>query len=155
MNRPGAHFSWSEFTRSDTATKLGISNEPTPAHRANIARLCAQVLDPLRVRLGRPVRITSGYRSAAVNAALKGASSTSQHMVGEAADLKVDGMSAEQLAAAIVALGVEFDQVIWYAADNGGQVHVSFTTARRNRRQTLHSPRPKVYVAWTPIPAER
>lgn len=148
-SKPGANFTWREFTRSSKATELGISNEPSTQHAAAIVALCKAVLDPLREALGRSVNITSGYRSPKLNAAIRG-SSTSQHMVGEAADIKVDGMPAEDLAAYIVRLGLPFDQVIWYAVHNGGQVHVSHKAAGRNRGQTLYSPAKNVYRAWAP-----
>jgi hypothetical protein len=88
------------------------------------------------------------YRVPLVNRAGSG-SPTSQHMLGEAADIKVDGVAAEALAAAIVSLGVPFDQVLWYAPERGGHVHVSFTEKRTNRRQTLHAPAGGGYVRWT------
>ncbi|MFT5684304.1 MAG: hypothetical protein ACI8RZ_005245, partial [Myxococcota bacterium] len=96
--QPGRYFTWAEFKKSGTASRLGLDNTPTPAAQARIGQLCVAVLDPLRAHLGRPIRITSGYRAPAVNKALKGASSTSQHMLGEAVDFKVEGISAEQLA---------------------------------------------------------
>ena len=58
--------------------------------------------------------------------------------------------AAEALATAIVRLSVPFDQVIWYAPERGGHVHVSFTTKRRNRSETLHAPAAGGYVPWRP-----
>jgi len=144
--RLSASFQLSEFTRSGTAAKLGISNQPSPAHVEALRLLCVHVLQPVRARVGRPVRITSGYRSPALNAEVKG-SASSQHCKGEAADIKVDGLSAEALAREIVLAGLPFDQVIWYADDNGGQVHVSYTPGRQ-RGETLYSPSKGVYRAW-------
>lgn len=89
----------------------------------------AVALGPVRLRPGREVHVRSGYRSCAVNRAVKG-SPTSQHMAGEAVDIKVDGLAAEDLATVIVELGVPFDQVIGYDPERGG--HVSFTTTRVN-----------------------
>lgn len=145
--RPGRHFTWGEFTRSTSATAKGISNLPDDAQQRAIISLCAAILDPLRIALGKPVRITSGFRSAALNAAIDG-SKSSQHMVGEAADIKVDGLTAPELARHIVDLGLPFDQVIWYAPNNGGQVHVSHTTRRPNRGQRLSSPTKGRYEPW-------
>ncbi len=143
----GRFFSWAELTASTAASRLGLDNTPTPEAQRAMQLLVANVLDPLRQALGRPVRITSGYRAPLVNRAVSG-SPTSQHMLGEAADIKVDGVSAEALAAAIVSLGVPFDQVIWYAPERGGHVHVSFTVTRPNRRQTLHAPAVGGYTPW-------
>lgn len=148
----GRFFSWAELTVSTAAKRLGIDNSPPAEVQPAMQRLVAVVLDPLRAALGRPVRVTSGYRAPAVNRAVNG-SPTSQHMLGEAADIKVDGVSAEALATAIVQLGVPFDQVIWYAPERGGHVHVSFTDKRPNRGETLHAPASGGYPAWAPASA--
>jgi hypothetical protein len=111
--------------------------------------LVAKVLDPLRQALGRPPRITSGCWAPLVNRAVSG-SPTSQHMLGEAADIKVDGVAAEARAAAIVWLGLPFAHVIWSAPERGGHVHVRFTEQRASQRQTLHAPVGGGWVAWAP-----
>lgn len=144
---PGQYFAWSEWEESSTAERLGLDNTAPALARRAIAHLVKVVLDPLREALARPVRITSGFRSAAVNAAIKG-SPTSQHMRGEAADIKIDGMGAEAIARAIVDLNVEFDQVIWYDPSRGGHVHVSCKAFGHNRRQTLWAPSGGGYVPW-------
>lgn len=148
----GRFFSWAELTASGAASRLGLDNTPTPEAQRAMQLLVANVLDPLRQALGRPIRITSGYRAPLVNRAVSG-SPTSQHMQGEAADIMVDGVAAEALAAFILRLGVPFDQVIWYAPERGGHVHVSLTEKRANRRQSLHAPAGGGYVAWSPTRA--
>lgn len=148
----GHFFSWAELTVSTAAARLGLDNTPTPEAQQAMQLLVANVLDPLRAGLGRPVRITSGFRASAVNRAING-SPTSQHMLGEAADIKVEGVLAEALATAIVQLGVPFDQVIWYAPERGGHVHISFTVKRSNRRQLLHASVGGGYTAWAPTSA--
>lgn len=148
MSRLGKYFALSEFTRSSKALELGISNEPTKAHFIAMRLLVANVLDPLREHLKRSIRITSGYRSGAVNAAI-GGSTSSQHMKGEAADIKAEGLDAEDLARVIVELGLPFDQVIWYAPERGGHVHVSHKPGQR-RGEILHAPASGGYVAWQP-----
>ena len=88
------HFMLSEFTRSSTAERLGICNELDPfcsAHKdiiANLRNLCEQVLEPLRSYVRQPIIISSGYRSPALNQALRGAP-RSQHLTGEAADIRL------------------------------------------------------------------
>jgi hypothetical protein len=72
---------------------------------------------------------------------------------GRAAGEAIDGLTGVELAAVIVGLGVPFDQVIWYAPERGGHVHVSYTTTRANRRETLHAPAAGDYVPWTPSPS--
>ena len=150
----GQFFTLAELVRSTAADRLGLDNTPPPAVQAKLERLVAQVLDPLRAHLGRPVRITSGYRSFAVNKALDG-SPTSQHMLGEAVDIKADGLTAVELATVILRLGVPVDQVIWYDPERGGHVHVSYTTVRANRGETLHAPASGGYAPWTPAPTGR
>ncbi len=86
------HFDLAEFLVSETAARRGIANEPTPEIIDNLRRLCQLVLEPLRFKLARPVVITSGYRSRALNRAV-GGSLTSHHMQGRAADLIVPGMT--------------------------------------------------------------
>ena len=80
------HFTLKELTRSSTAERLGIRNKPAVCEVAALERLVRYVLDPLRERYGRPVVVTSGYRSPALNRAVGGAA-TSQHLRGEAADI--------------------------------------------------------------------
>lgn len=145
--QPGRSFTWDELTRSTTAAKLRILNSPGPAERANLRKLVETVLQPLRDHLGKPVRISSAYRSQLLNRSIGGAD-TSQHMSGEAADIKVDGMTAAELAAAIVRIGLPFDQVIGYVPELGGHVHVSHNAHATNRGQQLWSARKKSY---TPI----
>ena len=149
QGRIGRFFSWAELTVSTAAARLGLDNTPPPEAQVALKLLVDTVLDPLRTALGRPVHVSSGYRSPPINQAVKG-SPTSQHMVGEAADIRVDGMAAEELALAIFRLGLPFDQVIWYAPERGGHVHVSYTVKRANRRETLHAPAAGGYVPWAP-----
>lgn len=81
------HFTFSEFMRSETATKKGIDNViPNVQVENNITALVDRVLDPLREFIELPIIITSGYRSPALNRAV-GGSKNSQHMYGQAADI--------------------------------------------------------------------
>ena len=92
------HFRLSEFTRSETAEKYGIDNSLDPSNPldaeiiANLKNLCEQVLEPLREHFGVPIIISSGYRCQALNSHpdIRGAS-TSQHMLGQAADIGSTG----------------------------------------------------------------
>lgn len=138
MSLISPHFSLREFTRSSAATRIGDVNMPQAEHLNSLKALCNNILEPLRAAVQRPVRITSGFRSAAVNKAIRG-SITSQHMKGEAVDLKVKGFTAPELLEIMVNLGLPFDQVIQYDPERGGHVHVSYTTRRANRGQKLHA----------------
>ena len=144
----GRHFTLAELTVSDTARRLGLDNTPPSEARANLERLVRYVLDPLREAVGRPVTITSAYRSPPVNLAVSG-TAIGPHSMGEAADLMVRGLGAQDLARLIVGLGVPFDQLIWYAPERGGHVHVSLTVRHANKRETLYAPPGEGYRRWS------
>lgn len=82
------HFTLSEFTRSETAERYGIENNPNDAQIQNIECLCGLILDPLREFIGHPIYITSGFRAPRLNR-LVGGSITSAHKEGLAADFRV------------------------------------------------------------------
>lgn len=128
--RLAPNFTLAELVHSDTAVKRGLPNVPDAAAVANLRLLAQRVLQPIRDRFG-PVRITSGYRSPAVNRAVGGAS-TSQHTTGQAADFSVAGASQDQVRQWIVA-NLPFDQLILYSS---GRFHISYS-ATRTRRQVL------------------
>ena len=111
--RLSKNFVLSEITRSNTAKRLGISNEPTKEHLENMQRLISNLIQPMRDELG-PVRISSGYRSKALNRAI-GGSTKSQHCKGEALDLQFwkDGkMWNKEIYNWILNSHLEFDQMI-------------------------------------------
>lgn len=135
------HFTLEELTASKTAARKGIDNTPTKQARANLASLCKQVLEPLRIAWGGAIVVTSGYRCKELNDATGGAA-TSQHMKGEAADIHpLDGRNAEFLALCRDLMGkgaIKFDQLINEYPDAKGVpswIHVSHTTSRANRSQ--------------------
>ena len=86
-----AHLYLSEVTRSESAKRNGISNMPTEQHIANFKLLAEKVFEPVRVHFGVPIHISSGYRSAELNAITTGASKTSDHCLGRAIDVDMDG----------------------------------------------------------------
>lgn len=90
------HFSLTELTTSNTAIRKGIDNTPSTEVVKNLKELCTKVLEPLRVSVDKPIKITSGYRSPQLNKLIGGAKN-SQHIEGKAADIHVDGMSTEEL----------------------------------------------------------
>jgi len=102
------HFTLAELTRTDHRT---LDNTPDADALANLQRL-AEFLERVREVLGdKMVMITSGYRSAAVNAAC-GSRESSQHRVGCAADIRVPGMSPDAVVRAVRASGLAYDQLI-------------------------------------------
>lgn len=136
------HFSLREFTRSNTAIKNGIDNNPTEVHLSNMKALCENVLEPVRVHFGTPIRVGSGYRSEKLNKVIGGAKS-SQHCRGEAADIDGTKTTTNKMVFDFIRKNLEFDQMIWEFGDddNPDWVHVSYTTHKKNRRQILRASR--------------
>jgi uncharacterized protein YcbK (DUF882 family) len=141
------HFTLAELTRTGT----GLANDPAPSQVAALTSLCLHVLEPIRALLGVPLRVTSGFRSSAVNSAIKGAAG-SQHLKGEAADFVPVGMDVETAMGRIVASKLPVDQLIVYP--RGGFIHVSHASQRVQRNELLRSAAPGgsggPYSRWTP-----
>ncbi|MDD4994108.1 MAG: D-Ala-D-Ala carboxypeptidase family metallohydrolase [Paludibacter sp.] len=117
-----------------TITNTHLPNLPTEAEIARLQALVTSVLQPLRNMYGHQICVNSGFRSAAVNSAIGGATN-SQHCTGEAADLDAaDNAAIFQL----IRQHLPFDQLIWEGGDNHQPdwVHVSFREAN-NRKQVL------------------
>jgi uncharacterized protein YcbK (DUF882 family) len=105
------HFTLDELTASETAARNGWDNSPNDAELENLKRL-ADFLEQVKVVLGgKPVMINSAFRSKKVNDAV-GSRDTSQHRIGCAADIRVPGMTPDQVVKAIIASGIGYDQVI-------------------------------------------
>jgi zinc D-Ala-D-Ala carboxypeptidase len=124
------NFSLIEFTESNTAIRNGIDNNPTAEHIHNLVELCENVLQPLRDRIGSSIRVTSGYRSEALNTAI-GGSKTSDHSHGRAADIKlvINGVNiSEELYYGIKSMEIPFKQLIWEFGDDDTPqwVHIAF-----------------------------
>ncbi|MCW5609799.1 MAG: hypothetical protein KIS83_03785 [Rubrivivax sp.] len=118
-------FTLAELTRSDTAAREGIPNQPAEAQIDALRALCSALLDPLREAVGRPIRVTSGYRGPALNARI-GGSATSQHSHGQAADLQCPGLDVLELFKTVIRLGLPYDQLIYEAQSASVKwVHVS------------------------------
>ena len=134
------YVSLSEVTKSDTATRRGISNEPTEEHLENLKTICTEVFDKVREHFGVPIYISSGYRSAALNKAIKG-SSTSDHSLGRALDLDQDFRSngiTNMDVFKFIKDNLEFDQLIYEfgSSKNPDWVHVGYRKGA-NRKQIL------------------
>jgi hypothetical protein len=119
------NFTLAELTHSETAERMGLDNQPGPAELANLRRL-SDMLEQVRVLVRKPIIVSSGYRSPPVNRAI-GSRDTSQHTKGCAADIKVPGMTPDQVVRAIVGSGISFDQCIreFANASGGGWTHIS------------------------------
>lgn len=130
MEKITKNFSMEEFVRSETAGRMGISNEPDSRARLAIINLCTKLLQPLRDAYGKPMEINSGYRCPALNEAVNGAKG-SQHMKGEAVDVRCDRPA--ELVRCLMDEGLDFDQCIRYSTF----VHLSYKLEGENRRQFL------------------
>lgn len=136
------HFSLSEFTRSETATRLKLSNEPDAKQLENLRSL-AVALEVVRSKIAAPIAISSGLRVAAVNRAVGGVPD-SDHQLGFAADIKAPAFgSVQQLARAIERAGIKFDQVIY--EQDGETEWVHFSVNPRMRQQVLSWKRGRGY----------
>lgn len=106
------HFTLAELTTTNRTSLLAANREEAQARIGALTALCVTLLEPLRMRFG-PVSIHSAFRGATLNAATPGASKTSQHLRGEAADFHVVGATLEDVMAWIVKeSGLKYGQVI-------------------------------------------
>jgi uncharacterized protein YcbK (DUF882 family) len=105
------NFTLDELTASESAERNGWDNSPNDAELENLKRL-ADFLEQVKVVLGgKPVMINSAFRSKKVNDAV-GSKDTSQHRIGCAADIRVPGMTPDQVVKAVITSGIGYDQVI-------------------------------------------
>lgn len=86
MTKLTEHFTLESMYRSSKATELGINNKPNAQEEAKLRELCEKILEPLRVSIGKPIIVNSGYRGPKTNKAV-GGSKTSAHLYGYAADI--------------------------------------------------------------------
>jgi len=134
------NLSLSEMIRSESAKRNGINNMPTDEHTANMKKLAMNIFQPIREHFNTPIRISSGYRSSALNASIKGASKTSQHSTGEAIDIDMDGTSITNLEVFNwIKNNLIFDQLIYEFGNdkNPDWVHVSYESNGKQRKQVL------------------
>lgn len=128
------NFTLEEMIRSDAAVRLGINNVPNNEQISNMKRLCVEILEPLRAAIGKPIRVTSGLRVPILNTIIGGANN-SDHCLGRAADIQVEGMSAKSVAETIKSLDLPYRQVI---QEFGSWAHVSIgSAAEPPRRECL------------------
>jgi putative chitinase len=102
------HFTLEELTHTDHRE---LENTPNENELANLKRLASFLETVKSVLGGKPIMVNSAFRSKAVNDAV-GSKDTSQHRVGCAADLRVPGMTPDEVVKAIIASGVGYDQII-------------------------------------------
>lgn len=123
------YFTITELIRSDLAMRRGIDNTPPAEAHRELHRLI-DYLDKVRENYGAPIRVSSGYRSPALNAAV-GGKPTSQHLKGQAADLVTDDL--KKLGNVIRRVG-GFDQLIYEHVGGARWIHVSIAPEGRPPR---------------------
>ncbi len=127
------YFTIEEMIKSSTATAKRIDNTPNQTVIDSLTKLIEAVLDPLREWYGKPIKVNSGYRCEALNKAIGGAKS-SQHMLGEAADITVGSKEENEKLFDYIKDNLEFDQLI--NESDFSWVHVSYREGRL-RKQVL------------------
>jgi zinc D-Ala-D-Ala carboxypeptidase len=159
MDRISHHISYAEGVKSAEAIRLGLNNEPSAEQLAAMRLVATTCFEPLRKHHGKPIGISSFFRSAHVNKAI-GGSRTSQHMAGEAIDIDADTFNNGITNADIfhwLRANVPFDQLIWEFGTDAqpAWVHISYR-ALNNRGQVLRAQRVKrngrLTTIYTPLP---
>ena len=137
MTRLSTHFSLKELTRSDTAVRKGIKNDPNEKEIENLRTVCEKILEPVRVHYGIPFTPSSGFRCLQLNKEI-GSSNKSQHINGQAVDFEVPGVPNMELAMWIRE-HLDYDQLLleFYKEDipDSGWVHCSYV-GDRNRKES-------------------
>lgn len=141
------HITLAEAIKSQQAIRLKISNVPTTEDLEAMKYIAEQIFEPLREHFGKPIAISSFYRSEAVNKAI--GAMTSQHLTGEAMDIDAQifgGLTNKEVFDWIKA-NCKFDQLIWEGGtiNEPDWVHVSLTKKRANRMQCLRMSGGKYY----------
>lgn len=130
------NFTMDEFFHSDSAGLLRLENYPTSITEMkivcdNLMRLVVLVLQPLRDAIGKPVEVLSGFRCPRVNEYVGGVK-TSQHLTGNAVDIRVPKCTPEYLANYVHKLNLPYDQMIC----ENGWLHISLKSIG-NRKQFI------------------
>jgi len=148
------NFSLIELTKSQTAERKGIPNDPSADHISNLELLCERVLQPVRDHFNHVVSISSGYRSSELCIAI-GSSLESQHAKGMAADFEIFGIGNNEVSDWIKE-NLMFDQLIleyWEPGEpNSGWVHVSYKKEiNSNRKEYLMAIKTDGKTSYKPI----
>ena len=126
------HFSLEELTHTDHRE---FDNTPNDAEKDNLGRLAAFLEQVKGLVGGKPIMVNSAFRSKQVNDAV-GSKDSSQHRVGCAADIRVPGMTPDEVVRAVIASDLQFDQVI-REFDRWTHISVPNTPDMKPRRQAL------------------
>ena len=148
MTRLSTHFSLKELTRSQTAERKGIKNQPNDREIENLKLGCENILEPVREHYGIPFTPSSGFRSFELNKAI-GSSSKSQHITGKAVDFEIPGVPNMEVALWIKE-HLDYDQLLleFYKEKipDSGWVHCSYV-GQENRKESKRFDGRK----WSPL----
>ena len=139
MEKISKHVSYKEGVHSITAKRLGLKNDPSDVHLANMRLISEKVFEPLRMHVGGPIKINSFYRGPELNKAI-GGSAKSQHCHGQAMDIDDSyGNASNAEMYHWIKDNLNFDQMIWEFGDdnNPDWVHVSYVSDEDNRNRCL------------------
>jgi hypothetical protein len=141
MEKISKYITYSEVTKSNQATALKLANIPNATQLNNLRLVCTNVFDQVREHFGKPIGISSGFRSIELNSKI-GGSKTSQHCEGKALDIDGDmfGGISNKLIFEYIRKSCTFDQLIWeFGSENAPDwVHVSYNEGK-NREQVLRA----------------
>jgi hypothetical protein len=126
------HFTLEELTHTDHRT---LDNTPNEQELANLQRLAEFLEDVKEVLGGKPIMVNSAFRSKQVNDAV-GSKDSSQHRVGCAVDIRVPGLTPDEVVRAIIASGLPYDQII-REFDRWTHVSIPNTPEAKPRKQAL------------------
>ena len=132
MTQLSEHFTLEELTHTDHRE---FDNTPNTDEIANLTRLAAFLEEVKTVLGGKPVMVNSAFRCKQVNDAV-GSKDTSQHRIGCAADIRVPGMTPDEVVQAVIAAHIPYDQVI-REFDRWTHISVPNTKDMTPRRQAL------------------
>jgi zinc D-Ala-D-Ala carboxypeptidase len=146
-----------EVTKSQTASRLGISNTPGKEELESLKLVAEKVFQPVREHFKVPIAVTSGYRSPALNKAIGGAK-RSEHMMGRALDLDADiygGVTNKQIFE-FVRDNLTFNQLIWEFGDDDSPdwVHISYSPTA-NRGEVLRAEKVGNKTVYTLFPKRK
>jgi len=139
MEKISKHVSYKEGVYSITAKRLGLKNDPSDDHLANMKLISEKVFEPLRIHVGGPIKINSFYRGPQLNKAI-GGSAKSQHCHGQAIDIDdTYGHASNAEMFNWIRANLNYDQMIWeFGTDeNPNWVHVSYVSEEANRKRCL------------------
>ena len=132
MTKITEHFTLEELTHTDHRE---FDNTPNDAEKANLERLALLLEQVKEVLGGKPIMVNSAYRCKQVNDAV-GSKDTSQHRIGCAADIRVVGMTPDQVVKSVIASVIGYDQLI-REFDRWTHISVPNTAGDHPRRQAL------------------